>query len=132
MDLGGGCRGCATPPPPLDDLRLYNTTGILQNRQICISILSSSHYVIALSKEFFFVFAVIICLRHQSVTPFFGGAPPPPPPPLPRKILNPPLQRNMQLVTPFCLSRSTIIRSYSAGYPTNLTIRWYWIKKVFL
>ena len=72
--------GGAPPPPPLDDLRLYNTTGILQNRQICISILSSSHYVIALSKEFFFVFPVIICLCHQSVTPFFCGAPPPPSP----------------------------------------------------
>ena len=28
-DLGGGCRGCA-PPPPRDDLRFSNTTGILQ------------------------------------------------------------------------------------------------------
>ena len=26
-DLGGGCRGCA--PPPWDDLRFSNTTGIL-------------------------------------------------------------------------------------------------------
>ena len=26
-DLGGGCRGCA--PPPRDDLRFSNTTGIL-------------------------------------------------------------------------------------------------------
>ena len=42
--------------------------------------------------------------------------------PLPKKILNPPLQRNLRLVTPFCLSRSTIIRSYSAGYLTNLTL----------
>ena len=49
-DLGGGCRGCARgggggggggagvghapppPPPPWDDLRVSNTTGILQNR----------------------------------------------------------------------------------------------------
>ena len=29
-DLGGGCRGCAPPPPPRDDLRFSNTTGILQ------------------------------------------------------------------------------------------------------
>ena len=27
-DLGEGCRGCA--PPPRDDLRFSNTTGILQ------------------------------------------------------------------------------------------------------
>ena len=31
-DLGGGCRGC-TPPPPWDDLRFSNTTGILQKKQ---------------------------------------------------------------------------------------------------
>ena len=68
-------------------------------------------------------------LRHSFVVPLPSL---PPRPPLPRKILNPPLQRNMRLVTPFCLSRSTIIRSYSAGYPTNLTVHWYWIKKVFL
>ena len=30
-DLGGGCRGC-TPPPPWDDLRFSNTTGILQKK----------------------------------------------------------------------------------------------------
>ena len=30
-DLGGGCRGCA--PPPRDDLRLSNTTGIPQKKQ---------------------------------------------------------------------------------------------------
>ena len=30
-DLGGGCRGCA-PPPPWDDLRFSNTTGILQKK----------------------------------------------------------------------------------------------------
>ena len=30
-DLGGGCRGCA-PPPPRDDLRFSNTTGILQKQ----------------------------------------------------------------------------------------------------
>ena len=29
-DPGGGCRGCA--PPPRDDLRLSNTTGILQKK----------------------------------------------------------------------------------------------------
>ena len=40
-DLGGGCRGCAPPPPPRDDLRLSNTTGIPQKsnrfiaRQMC-------------------------------------------------------------------------------------------------
>ena len=27
-DLGGGCRGCA-PPPPWDDQRFSNTTGVL-------------------------------------------------------------------------------------------------------
>ena len=32
-DLGGGCRGCAPPPPPLDDLRFSNTTGILQKKK---------------------------------------------------------------------------------------------------
>ena len=31
VDLGGGCRGCA--PPPRDDLRFSNTTGILQKQQ---------------------------------------------------------------------------------------------------
>ena len=31
-DLGGGCRGCA-PPPPRDDLRFSNTTGILQKKR---------------------------------------------------------------------------------------------------
>ena len=41
-----------------------------------ICILSSSHYVIAQSKTFFFVFAFKIYLRHQSVTSFFCGAPP--------------------------------------------------------
>ena len=29
-DLGGGCRGSAPPPP--DDLRFSNTTGILQKK----------------------------------------------------------------------------------------------------
>ena len=32
-DLGGGCRGCA-PPPPRDDLRFSNTTGILQKKKL--------------------------------------------------------------------------------------------------
>ena len=31
-DLGGGCRGCA-PPPPRDDLRFSNTNGILQKKK---------------------------------------------------------------------------------------------------
>ena len=31
-DLGGGCRWCA-PPPPRDDLRFSNTTGILQKKK---------------------------------------------------------------------------------------------------
>ena len=31
-DLGGGCRGCA-PPPPWDDLWFSNTTGILQKKK---------------------------------------------------------------------------------------------------
>ena len=67
-DLGGGCRRCATPPPPPDNLRLSNTTAILQNMQICmICIFSSSHYVIAQSHAFFFVFTFKICLRHQQL-----------------------------------------------------------------
>ena len=33
VDLGGGCRGCAPPPPPRDDLRFSNTTGILQKEK---------------------------------------------------------------------------------------------------
>ena len=33
-DLGGGCRGCAPPPPPWDDLRFSNTTGILQKNYV--------------------------------------------------------------------------------------------------
>ena len=66
------------PQPPRDDLRLSNTAAVLQNMQICmICILSGSHYVIALSKAFFFVFAVKICLRHQSVTSLLCGSPPP-------------------------------------------------------
>ena len=32
-DLGGGCRGCIPPPPPRDDLRFSNTTGILQKKK---------------------------------------------------------------------------------------------------
>ena len=31
-DLGEGCRGCAPPLPPRDDLRFSNTTGILQKK----------------------------------------------------------------------------------------------------
>ena len=48
-----GTRGrvqgvCPPTPHPRDDLWLSNTTGVLQNTQICmICILSSSHYVIA-------------------------------------------------------------------------------------
>ena len=34
-DLGGGCRGCAPPPHPRDDLRFSNTTGILQTKKLC-------------------------------------------------------------------------------------------------
>ena len=39
-DLGGGCRGCAFPPPlPWDDLRFSNTTGILQKKKMwCIGV----------------------------------------------------------------------------------------------
>ena len=33
MDRGLGCRGCA-PPPPGDDLRFSNVTGILQKQNI--------------------------------------------------------------------------------------------------
>ena len=46
----GAGAGGAHPPPPCrdDDLQFSNTTGILQNMQICtICILSSLHYVIA-------------------------------------------------------------------------------------
>ena len=32
-DLGGGCGGCA-PPPPQDDLRFSNTTGILPKKKL--------------------------------------------------------------------------------------------------
>ena len=28
----GGCRGCALPPPPRDDLQFSNTTGVLQKK----------------------------------------------------------------------------------------------------
>ena len=34
-DLGGGCRGYA-PPPPRDDLRFSNTTGILQKKNYVV------------------------------------------------------------------------------------------------
>ena len=47
-DLGEGTGG-AYPPPPLDDLRLSNTTGILTKK----------------------------CGLLALVTPFFNGAPPP-------------------------------------------------------
>ena len=40
-----------------------------------ICILNSSHYLVAQSKAFFFVFASKIWLRHQSVTPFLSCAP---------------------------------------------------------
>ena len=33
-DLGGGCRGCAPPPRPWDDLRFSYTTGILQKKTV--------------------------------------------------------------------------------------------------
>ena len=32
-DLGGGCRDAHPPPPPWDDLRFSNTTGILQKKK---------------------------------------------------------------------------------------------------
>ena len=32
-DLGGGCKGCAPPPPPRDDLRFSYTTGILRKKK---------------------------------------------------------------------------------------------------
>ena len=35
-DLGGGCRGCAPPPPSWDDLRFSNTTGILQKKNYVV------------------------------------------------------------------------------------------------
>ena len=72
----GRVQGVLTPPPPRDDLWLPNT--VIQNLLYrLIYILSSSRYFIAWSKVFFFVFDVIICLRHQSVTPFLSGALPP-------------------------------------------------------
>ena len=53
--LVGVYRGAHPPPPPFpswDDLRLSNTTGILQNMEICmIFILSSSHYIIRDLKQ---------------------------------------------------------------------------------
>ena len=33
VDLGGGCRGCAPPPPQRDDLQFSNTTGFLQKKK---------------------------------------------------------------------------------------------------
>ena len=53
-DLVGVCRGAHRPPPlpSWDDLRLSNTTGILQNMKICmICILSSSHHIIRDLKQ---------------------------------------------------------------------------------
>ena len=35
-DLGGGCRGCAPPPPTRDDLRFSNTTGILRKKKYVV------------------------------------------------------------------------------------------------
>ena len=65
--LRGGSRGrvqgVRTPSPS------EMTCGFL----IQLVILSRSHYVIAYSKAFFFVFAFKICLRHQSVTSFLSG-----------------------------------------------------------
>ena len=77
----GWVLGLPHPPPPPDDLRLSNTTGIPQNMQICMIYLYSqqftfsSHYVIAKSKAFVQI-AFKICLRHQSVLLFLSGAPP--------------------------------------------------------
>ena len=46
-NLGGGCRGCGLPPLKMT-YSFFNTTGILQNMEICmICILKSPHYVIA-------------------------------------------------------------------------------------
>ena len=54
--LVGVYRGAHPPPPPAlpswDDLRLSDTTGILQNMEICmICILSSSHHIIRDLKQ---------------------------------------------------------------------------------
>ena len=55
-DLVGVCRGAHRPPPPFlpswDDLRLSNTTGILQSMKISmICILSSLHHIIRDLKQ---------------------------------------------------------------------------------
>ena len=44
---------------------------------IALFILRGSHYVIAESKDFVFVFAFKIRLCHQSVTSFLSSATPP-------------------------------------------------------
>ena len=89
----GWVQGVHTPPPPAcDDLLLSNKSGILQNMHMCmICIFSSSHYVIACSKAFFFVFAFKICLRHQSLTPLLSLHP------LLRKLLDPPLVKTIEI-----------------------------------
>ena len=89
----GRVQGVHTPPPPTcDDLLLSNKSGILQNMHMCmICIFSSSHYVIACSKAFFFVFAFKICLHHQSVTPLLSLHP------LLRKLLDPPLVKTIEI-----------------------------------
>ena len=88
----GRVQGVHTPPPTCDDLLLSNKSGILQNMHMCmICIFSSSHYVIACSKAFFFVFAFKICLHHQSVTPLLSLHP------LLRKLLDPPLVKTIEI-----------------------------------
>ena len=88
----GRVQGVHTPPPTCDDLLLSNKSGILQNMHMCmICIFSSSHYVIACSKAFFFVFAFKICLRHQSLTPLLSLHP------LLRKLLDPPLVKTIEI-----------------------------------
>jgi len=65
------------PPPPQDDLRLSNTTGILR-KTLRYHLMCFQQFTLCycLVKSFFFVSTFKSCFCHQSVMPFLSGAPP--------------------------------------------------------
>ena len=66
-DLGGGCRGCAPPTPPWDDLRFSNTTGILQKKKYVVYWCWSSLSNWSWHSENFNSTWVGLILKHQYI-----------------------------------------------------------------